>query len=104
MFYSSLKEIIAHIEKTVGCPQCGASLQGQSIEVMYIHGSKVALVAHCEKCGASATVVVSEEAPKARSLTVRKKEDLKAKISINDVLDLQTYIRNFSGSFKDTIK
>ena len=105
MFYFNLKEIIKHIEEKVSCAGCSEKFQGKKLEILYLHGSKVAVVAHCAKCNTSTTIIVSEEAPKARSITIQKRANLKGKkIEMNDVLDMRSYINNFQGSFRDLLK
>jgi hypothetical protein len=104
MHFSNLKEIIEHIEKTVICPHCSSSFIKNKVEVLYLHGSKMALVAHCVKCSSSTTIVVSEEAPKARSISIKKRAVQKGTINMNDVLDMRSFIQGFKGNFKDSIK
>lgn len=105
MFYSNLKEIIKHIEKTVSCAGCSKKFLSDKLEILCIHGSRVAVIGHCEKCGATTTIIVSEDKPKARSITIKKRSGpIGKKIEMNDILDMKSYLRSFQGNFKDILK
>ncbi len=105
MFYLNLKEIVKHIEKTVSCAGCSEKFLGDKLEILCIHGSRVAVIGYCEKCGATTTIIISEETPKARSITIKKRlKPTKGKIEMNDILDIKTYLNSFQGNFKDLLK
>lgn len=117
MSFKLLKQVISHIRKQLRCPKCKSGFDEDSIFVIASSPpsdngvSSGILLAVCPECTTESFVLME-----VSSLTTQfQKQKLqiqthmagmtgKGKVSMNEVLDMHNFLKNWRGDIKELLK
>jgi hypothetical protein len=106
----SIIEFIRDRARFYNCPVCGRSLKGCDVQVLSHEDERFHLQVTCAQCQVTFIVVLAiagaamdeteAAAPEATSEPVMEAEP----ISVDEILDLHLYLKNFQGTLKELIQ
>jgi len=108
----SIIEFIRDRARFYNCPVCGRSLKGCDIQVLSHEEERFHLQVTCAQCqvtfivvlaiaGGAVEEVESVETPSA--LAAAEQEPALEPISVDEILDVHLYLKNFQGTLKDLL-
>ncbi len=106
----SIIEFIRDRARFYNCPVCGRSLKGCDVQVLSHEEERFHLQVTCAQCQVTFIVVlaiagggveeIEKGIPESTAETVAAAEP----ISVDEILDLHLYLKNFQGTFKELIQ
>jgi hypothetical protein len=106
----SIIEFIRDRARFYNCPVCGRSLKGCDVQVLSHEEERFHLQVTCAQCQVTFIVVlaiaggaveeIEKTIPEAATEPVASVEP----ISVDEILDLHLYLKNFQGTFKELIQ
>ena len=108
----SIIEFIRDRARFYNCPVCGRSLKGCDVQVLSHEDERFHLQVTCAQCQVTFIVVLAiaggavEEIESATSQAIEPVEEPAAAaepISVDEILDLHLYLKNFQGTLKELI-
>ena len=106
----SIIEFIRDRARFYNCPVCGRSLKGCDVQVLSHEEERFHLQVTCAQCQVTFIVVLAiaggavEEIEKSIPEPVTEPIASVEPISIDEILDLHLYLKNFQGTFKELIQ
>jgi hypothetical protein len=106
----SIIEFIRDRARFYNCPVCGRSLKGCEVQVLSHEEERFHLQVTCAQCQVTFIVVLAiaggavEEIEKAMPEPVMEAVASAEPISVDEILDLHLYLKNFQGTFKELIQ
>jgi hypothetical protein len=106
----SIIEFIRDRARFYNCPVCGRSLKGCEVQVLSHEEERFHLQVTCAQCQVTFIVVLAiaggavEEIEKAIPDPVMEAVASAEPISVDEILDLHLYLKNFQGTFKELIQ
>lgn len=109
MSFKLLKQVIAHLQRQTKCPSCGSRFPDDLIFILGTGVSQTAMnltalfMIVCPECGNQALVFAEAAAviTKIKNEMIRMHtKPLKDKITMNDVLDMKNFLKNWQGDVK----
>jgi len=103
-------EFIRDRARFYNCPVCGRSLKGCDIQVLSHEEERFHLQVTCAQCQVTFIVVLAiaggavEEIEKAIPEPEVEIIATAEPISVDEILDLHLYLKNFQGTFKELIQ
>ncbi|HEV2140336.1 MAG TPA: hypothetical protein VGT01_04020 [Candidatus Dormibacteraeota bacterium] len=91
------------------CPVCGRSLKGCDIQVLSHEEERFHLQVTCAQCQVTFIVVLAiaggavEEVEAVEAAVAVEVEPAREPISVDEILDLHVYLKNFQGTLKELI-
>jgi hypothetical protein len=109
-FSMSIIEFIRDRARFYNCPVCGRSLKGCDIQVLSHEEERFHLQVTCAQCQVTFIVVLAvaggavEEIERAEPMpVVDEAPPAREPISVDEILDLHLYLKNYQGTLKDLI-
>ncbi len=105
----SIIEFIRDRARFYNCPVCGRSLKGCDIQVLSHEEERFNLQVTCAQCQVTFIVVLAiaggavEEAEGTVSAEAVQAAPAREPISVDEILDLHLYMKNFQGTLKELI-
>jgi len=106
----SIIEFIRDRARFYNCPVCGRSLKGCEVQVLSHEEERFHLQVTCAQCQVTFIVVLAiaggavEEIEKSIPEPSTEPVASAEPISIDEILDLHLYLKNFQGTFKELIQ
>src|SRR6202171_5163793 len=106
----SIIEFICDRARFYNCPVCGRSLKGCDVQVLSHEEERFHLQVTCAQCQVTFIVVLAiaggavEEIEKAIPEPDVETVEGGEPISVDEILDLHLYLKNFQGTFKELIQ
>ena len=106
----SIIEFIRDRARFYNCPVCGRSLKGCDVQVLSHEEERFHLQVTCAQCQVTFIVVLAiaggavEEIEKAIPEPAVESVAAAEPISVDEILDLHLYLKNFQGTFKELIQ
>ena len=106
----SIIEFIRDRARFYNCPVCGRSLKGCDIQVLSHEEERFHLQVTCVQCQVTFIVVLAiaggavEEIEKSIPEPVGEPMAAAEPITVDEILDLHLYLKNFQGTFKELIQ
>jgi len=106
----SIIEFIRDRARFYNCPVCGRSQNGCDVQVLSHEEERFHLQVTCVQCQVTFIVVLAiaggavEEIEKSIPEPTMEKVASVEPISIDEILDLHLYLKNFQGTFKELIQ
>ena len=106
----SIIEFIRDRARFYNCPVCGRSLKGCDVQVLSHEEERFHLQVTCAQCQVTFIVVLAiaggavEEIAKTVPEPAMEPVASTEPISIDEILDLHLYLKNFQGTFKELIQ
>ena len=106
----SIIEFIRDRARFYNCPVCGRSLKGCDVQVLSHEEERFHLQVTCAQCQVTFIVVLAiaggavEEIEKAIPEPDVETVAAAEPISVDEILDLHLYLKNFQGTFKELIQ
>jgi hypothetical protein len=106
----SIIEFIRDRARFYNCPVCGRSLKGCDVQVLSHEEERFHLQVTCAQCQVTFIVVLAiaggavEEIEKAIPEPAVEIIATAEPISVDEILDLHLYLKNFQGTFKELIQ
>lgn len=111
MNFHDLRIIVGQIKKGIKCVKCGTKYHDEDIEIIGSLGDEQTLFhTSCSECEAESIVNVTLqlEEPHAVMSTASPKRLGSAprmgQVTVNDVLDVQNFLKDFQGDFSELFK
>ncbi len=105
----SIIEFIRDRARFYNCPVCGRSLKGCDIQVLSHEEERFHIQVTCVQCQVTFIVVIAiaggavEEIEPVESRTEEDLAPAREPISVDEILDLHLYMKNFQGTLKELI-
>ena len=105
----SIIEFIRDRARFYNCPVCGRSLKGCDIQVLSHEEERFHLQVTCAQCQVTFIVVLAiaggavEEIEAVEAADVVEAAPAREPISVDEILDLHLYLKNFQGTLKELI-
>ncbi|TMB95745.1 MAG: hypothetical protein E6J40_11140 [Chloroflexi bacterium] len=105
----SIIEFIRDRARFYNCPVCGRSLKGCDIQVLSHEEERFHLQVTCAQCQVTFIVVLAiagsavEEIESVEAADVVDSAPEREPISVDEILDLHLYLKNFQGTLRDLI-
>ncbi|TMD91106.1 MAG: hypothetical protein E6I73_05425 [Chloroflexi bacterium] len=105
----SIIEFIRDRARFYNCPVCGRSLKGCDIQVLSHEEERFHLQVTCAQCQVTFIVVLAiagsavEEIEGVEAADVVDSAPEREPISVDEILDLHLYLKNFQGTLRDLI-
>jgi hypothetical protein len=105
----SIIEFIRDRARFYNCPVCGRSLKGCDIQVLTHEEERFHLQVTCAQCQVTFMVVLAiaggavEEIEAVEAADAVEVEPAREPISVDEILDLHLYLKNFQGTLKELI-
>ena len=105
----SIIEFIRDRARFYNCPVCGRSLKGCDIQVLSHEEERFHLQVTCAQCQVTFIVVLAiaggavEDIETIESPVVEELAPAREPISVDEILDLHVYLKNFQGTLKELI-
>jgi hypothetical protein len=105
----SIIEFIRDRARFYNCPVCGRSLKGCDIQVLSHEEERFHLQVTCAQCQVTFIVVLAiaggavEEIENVEAGDVVESAPAREPISVDEILDLHLYLKNFQGTLRDLI-
>jgi hypothetical protein len=105
----SIIEFIRDRARFYNCPVCGRSLKGCDIQVLSHEEERFHLQVTCAQCQVTFIVVLAiaggavEEIEAVEAADVVEAVPAREPISVDEILDLHLYLKNFQGTLKELI-
>ena len=105
----SIIEFIRDRARFYNCPVCGRSLKGCDIQVLSHEEERFHLQVTCGQCQVTFIVVLAiagGAVEEIEAATVEPAEEpvvAREPISVDEILDLHLYLKNFQGTLKELI-
>ena len=106
----SIIEFIRDRARFYNCPVCGRSLKGCEVQVLSHEEERFHLQVTCAQCQVTFIVVLAiaggavEEIETGIPEPTMENVASAEPISIDEILDLHLYLKNFQGTFKELIQ
>ena len=106
----SIIEFIRDRARFYNCPVCGRSLKGCDVQVLSHEEERFHLQVTCAQCQVTFIVVLAiaggavEEIEKSIPEPVGEPMAAAEPITVDEILDLHLYLKNFQGTFKELIQ
>jgi len=106
----SIIEFIRDRARFYNCPVCGRSLKGCDVQVLSHEEERFHLQVTCAQCQVTFIVVLAiaggavEEIEKTIPEPATEPVASAEPISVDEILDLHLYLKNFQGTFKELIQ
>jgi hypothetical protein len=106
----SIIEFIRDRARFYNCPVCGRSLKGCDVQVLSHEEERFHLQVTCGQCQVTFIVVLAiaggavEEIEKVEAEAVEEPVALREPISVDEILDLHVYLKNFQGTLSELIQ
>ena len=106
----SINEFIRDRARFYNCPVCGRSLKGCDVQVLSHEEERFHLQVTCAQCQVTFIVVLAiaggavEEIEKAIPEPVGEPMAAAEPITVDEIIDLHLYLKNFQGTFKELIQ
>jgi hypothetical protein len=106
----SIIEFIRDRARFYNCPVCGRSLKGCEVQVLSHEEERFHLQVTCAQCQVTFIVVLAiaggavEEIEKSIPEPVGETIAAAEPITVDEILDLHLYLKNFQGTFKELIQ
>jgi hypothetical protein len=106
----SIIEFIRDRARFYNCPVCGRSLKGCDVQVLSHEDERFHLQVTCAQCQVTFIVVLAiaggavEEVDASAGGPVEELVAEAEPISVDEILDLHLYLKNFQGTLKDLIQ
>jgi hypothetical protein len=103
----SIIEFIRDRARFYNCPVCGRSLKGCDVQVLSHEEERFHLQVTCVQCQVTFIVVLAiaggavEEIEKVESDVVEEPVASREPISVDEILDLHLYLKNFQGTLAE---
>ena len=108
-FAMSIIEFIRDRARFYNCPVCGRSLKGCDVQVLSHEEERFHLQVTCAQCQVTFIVVLAiaggavEEIEAVEAADVVEAAPVREPISVDEILDLHLYLKNFQGTLKELI-
>ncbi len=105
----SIIEFIRDRARFYNCPVCGRSLKGCDIQVLSHEEERFHLQVTCAQCQVTFIVVLAiaggavEEVESATPSVAVESARAREPISVDEIIDLHLYLKNFQGTLKEFI-
>src|SRR5438128_12590574 len=105
----SIIEFIRDRARFYNCPVCGRSLKGCDIQVLSHEEERCQLQVTCAQCQVTFIVVLAiaggavEEIEAVEAADAVEAAPAREPISVDEILDLHLYLKNFQGTLKELI-
>jgi hypothetical protein len=105
----SIIEFIRDRARFYNCPVCGRSLKGCDIQVLSHEEERFHLQVTCAQCQVTFIVVLAiaggavEEIDNVEAIDVVDSAPAREPISVDEILDLHLFLKNFQGTLRDLI-
>ena len=105
----SIIEFIRDRARFYNCPVCGRSLKGCDVQVLSHEEERFHLQVTCAQCQVTFIVVLAiagaamEEIESATQEQVAEPVVTAEPISVDEIIDLHLYLKNFQGTLKELI-
>ena len=105
----SIIEFIRDRARFYNCPVCGRSLKGCDIQVLSHEEERFHIQVTCAQCQVTFIVVIAiaggavEEIETAEALAEEELAPAREPISVDEILDLHLYLKNFQGTLTELI-
>jgi len=105
----SIIEFIRDRARFYNCPVCGRSLKGCDIQVLSHEEERFHLQVTCAQCQVTFIVVLAiaggavEEIEAVEAADVVEAAAAREPISVDEILDLHLFLKNFQGTLKELI-
>ena len=105
----SIIEFIRDRARFYNCPVCGRSLKGCDVQVLSHEEERFHLQVTCAQCSVTFIVVLAiaggavEEIGAVEVADVVEAPPAPEPISVDEILDLHLYLKNFQGTLKELI-
>ena len=105
----SIIEFIRDRARFYNCPVCGRSLKGCDVQVLSHEEERFHLQVTCVQCQVTFIVVLAiaggavEEIESVDAGDVVESGSAREPISVDEILDLHLYLKNFQGTLRDLI-
>ena len=105
----SIIEFIRDRARFYNCPVCGRSLKGCDIQVLSHEEERFQLQVTCAQCQVTFIVVLAiaggavEESEAVEAADAVEAAPAREPISVDEILDLHLYLKNFQGTLKELI-
>jgi hypothetical protein len=108
----SIIEFIRDRARFYNCPVCGRSLKGCDIQVLSHEEERFHLQVTCAQCQVTFIVVLAiaggaveevESVETPSGLAATEHEPALEPISVDEILDVHLYLKNFQGTLKDLL-
>ncbi len=106
----SIIEFIRDRARFYNCPVCGRSLKGCDVQVLSHEDERFHLQVTCAQCQVTFIVVLAiagaamDETEAAASEATPEPVMEAEPISVDEILDLHLYLKNFQGTLKELIQ
>jgi hypothetical protein len=105
----SIIEFIRDRARFYNCPVCGRSLKGCDVQVLSHEDERFHLQVTCAQCQVTFIVVLAiaggaVEEIESTSQPVGEPVPAAEPISVDEILDLHLYLKNFQGTLKELIQ
>jgi hypothetical protein len=106
----SIIEFIRDRARFYNCPVCGRSLKGCDVQVLSHEEERFHLQVTCAQCQVTFIVVLAiaggavEEIEKSIPEPAGEPIAAAEPITVDEILDLHLYLKNFQGTFKELIQ
>src|SRR6266852_2724725 len=105
----SIIEFIRDRARFYNCPVCGRSLKGCDIQVLSHEEERFHIQVTCAQCQVTFIVVIAiaggavEEIETVETLSEEELAPAREPISVDEILDLHLYLKNFQGTLMELI-
>ncbi len=105
----SIIEFIRDRARFYNCPVCGRSLKGCDIQVLSHEEERFHIQVTCAQCQVTFIVVIAiaggavEEIETVETLSEEELAPAREPISVDEILDLHLYLKNFQGTLTELI-
>jgi hypothetical protein len=105
----SIIEFIRDRARFYNCPVCGRSLKGCDIQVLSHEEERFHIQVTCAQCQVTFIVVIAiaggavEEIENVETLAEEELTPAREPISVDEILDLHLYLKNFQGTLTELI-
>ena len=106
----SIIEFIRDRARFYNCPVCGRSLKGCDVQVLSHEEERFHLQVTCAQCQVTFIVVLAiaggavEEIESVETEAVPEPVVSREPISVDEILDLHVYLKNFQGTLSELIQ
>ncbi|MEO8743961.1 MAG: hypothetical protein ABI334_10365 [Candidatus Dormiibacterota bacterium] len=106
----SIIEFIRDRARFYNCPVCGRSLKGCEVQVLSHEEERFHLQVTCAQCQVTFIVVLAiaggavEELETANPEPVAEPVVAAEPITVDEIIDLHLYLKNFQGTFQELIQ
>jgi hypothetical protein len=106
----SIIEFIRDRARFYNCPVCGRSLKGCDVQVLSHEEGRFHLQVTCVQCQVTFIVVLAiaggavEEIESVEAEAVAEPVVAREPISVDEILDLHVYLKNFQGTLSELIQ